>query len=173
MSVSALRSPLLKRLVCAPYCPRWRLGLTETELLLFVHDIAAIGFPVIIMLLIPVRIYLIPRLPFTGEELAILDGPTASPFVSPFCLKTVNIAGRWDLCHILFPFSFLFILFVSFLYDRLFTKSGFFIDINTIFRSCHFAPRRALLSHHFMAHLSLLSSFIRPSSLCRFQRWPS
>jgi hypothetical protein len=36
------------------------------------------------MLLIPIRMYLIPRLPFTDEELAILDGPTASPFVSLF-----------------------------------------------------------------------------------------
>lgn len=44
------------------------------------QTIAAIGFSVIIMLLIPLRIYLIPRLPFTIAELAILDGPTASPF---------------------------------------------------------------------------------------------
>ncbi|SJL09964.1 related to chloride-bicarbonate anion exchanger AE2 [Armillaria ostoyae] len=44
------------------------------------QTIAAIGFPVIIMLLIPLRTLAIPRLPFTGEELAILDGPTASPF---------------------------------------------------------------------------------------------
>ncbi|KAF5330252.1 hypothetical protein D9758_014439 [Tetrapyrgos nigripes] len=44
------------------------------------QTIAAIGFPVIIMLLIPIRTMLIPRLPFTLEELAILDGPTASPF---------------------------------------------------------------------------------------------
>ncbi|KAF6757556.1 anion exchanging protein [Ephemerocybe angulata] len=44
------------------------------------QTIAAIGFPVIIMLLIPLRIWLIPKLPFTSEELAILDGPTASPF---------------------------------------------------------------------------------------------
>ncbi|THV03859.1 hypothetical protein K435DRAFT_774721 [Dendrothele bispora CBS 962.96] len=44
------------------------------------QTIAAIGFPVIIMLLIPVRTWLIPFLPFTAEELAILDGPTASPF---------------------------------------------------------------------------------------------
>ncbi|EKM75911.1 hypothetical protein AGABI1DRAFT_45748 [Agaricus bisporus var. burnettii JB137-S8] len=44
------------------------------------QTIAAIGFPVIIMLLIPVRIWIIPRLPFTDEELAILDGPTASPY---------------------------------------------------------------------------------------------
>lgn len=35
------------------------------------------------MLLIPVRTLLVPRLPFTKEELALLDGPTASPFVSP------------------------------------------------------------------------------------------
>ncbi|KAF9462989.1 HCO3 transporter family-domain-containing protein [Collybia nuda] len=44
------------------------------------QTIAAIGFPVIIMLLLPLRIYIIPRLPFTKEELAILDRPTASPF---------------------------------------------------------------------------------------------
>ncbi|KAL0066207.1 hypothetical protein AAF712_006832 [Marasmius tenuissimus] len=44
------------------------------------QTIAAIGFPVVIMLLIPIRTVLIPRLPFTDEELAILDGPTASPF---------------------------------------------------------------------------------------------
>ncbi|KAI1786839.1 anion exchanging protein [Ganoderma leucocontextum] len=44
------------------------------------QTIAAIGFPVIILLLVPLRTYLIPRLPFTDEELAVLDGPTASPF---------------------------------------------------------------------------------------------
>ncbi|KAJ4481879.1 HCO3 transporter family-domain-containing protein [Lentinula aciculospora] len=44
------------------------------------QTIAAIGFPVIIMALIPIRTLLIPRLPFTPDELAILDGPTASPF---------------------------------------------------------------------------------------------
>ncbi|KII86632.1 hypothetical protein PLICRDRAFT_43269 [Plicaturopsis crispa FD-325 SS-3] len=44
------------------------------------QTIAAIGFPVIILLLIPLRIIIVPRLPFTSEELAILDGPTASPF---------------------------------------------------------------------------------------------
>lgn len=43
---------------------------------------AAIGFPVVILLLIPLRTIIIPRFPFTEEELAILDGPTASPFVS-------------------------------------------------------------------------------------------
>ncbi|CAE6437773.1 unnamed protein product [Rhizoctonia solani] len=44
------------------------------------QTIAAIGFPIVIMLLVPVRTLLIPRLPFTAEELSILDGPTASPF---------------------------------------------------------------------------------------------
>ncbi|KAJ6557218.1 bicarbonate transporter [Mycena vulgaris] len=44
------------------------------------QTIAAIGFPLIIMLLIPLRVFVVPRLSFTPEELAILDGPTASPF---------------------------------------------------------------------------------------------
>ncbi|KDN45820.1 hypothetical protein RSAG8_04653, partial [Rhizoctonia solani AG-8 WAC10335] len=44
------------------------------------QTIAAIGFPIVIMLLVPVRTLIIPRLPFTAEELSILDGPTASPF---------------------------------------------------------------------------------------------
>ncbi|KAJ7134334.1 bicarbonate transporter [Mycena epipterygia] len=44
------------------------------------QTVAAIGFPVIIMLLIPLRVLVVPRLSFTPEELAILDGPTASPF---------------------------------------------------------------------------------------------
>ena len=43
---------------------------------------AAIGFPVLIMLLLPIRTLIIPRMSFTNEELAILDGPTASAFVS-------------------------------------------------------------------------------------------
>ncbi|PKY08132.1 hypothetical protein P168DRAFT_300890 [Aspergillus campestris IBT 28561] len=43
------------------------------------QTIAAIGFPVIILLLIPVRSFLFP-LWFEGEELAALDAPTASPF---------------------------------------------------------------------------------------------
>ena len=54
------------------YLPDFELGLRA----------AAIGFPVIIMLLLPLRIFIIPRLSFTGEELSILDGPTASSFVS-------------------------------------------------------------------------------------------
>ncbi|KIM43231.1 hypothetical protein M413DRAFT_444039 [Hebeloma cylindrosporum] len=44
------------------------------------QTIAAIGFPVIIMLLLPLRTLVIPKMPFTSEELAILDGPAASPF---------------------------------------------------------------------------------------------
>ncbi|KAL4897005.1 anion exchange family protein [Aspergillus ambiguus] len=43
------------------------------------QTIAAIGFPVIILLLIPVRAFLMPRW-FAPEELAALDAPTASPF---------------------------------------------------------------------------------------------
>ncbi|KAJ5582406.1 hypothetical protein N7535_001026 [Penicillium sp. DV-2018c] len=42
------------------------------------QTIAAIGFPVIILFLIPVRSFLLPKW-FTREELAALDGPTASP----------------------------------------------------------------------------------------------
>ncbi|PYI10201.1 hypothetical protein BO78DRAFT_306302 [Aspergillus sclerotiicarbonarius CBS 121057] len=43
------------------------------------QTIAAIGFPVIILLLIPVRSFLFPWW-FTPEELSLLDAPTASPF---------------------------------------------------------------------------------------------
>lgn len=43
------------------------------------QTIAAIGFPVIILVLIPVRSFLLP-LWFRSEELATLDAPTASPF---------------------------------------------------------------------------------------------
>lgn len=41
-------------------------------------------FPVILVLLVPLRTYVIPRLSFTQEELFILDGPTstASSFVT-------------------------------------------------------------------------------------------
>ncbi|KAH7322102.1 HCO3 transporter family-domain-containing protein [Rhizoctonia solani] len=44
------------------------------------QTIAAIGFPIVIMLLVPIRTLVIPGLPFTIEELKVLDGPTASPF---------------------------------------------------------------------------------------------
>ena len=43
------------------------------------QSIAAIGFPIIILLLVPVRTFLLPRY-FTQEELSLLDAPTASPF---------------------------------------------------------------------------------------------
>ena len=43
------------------------------------------------MLLVPVRTYFVPRLPFTDEELAILDGPTASPFVRVAVLEMVSM----------------------------------------------------------------------------------
>ncbi|GAA5849109.1 hypothetical protein JCM9279_005793 [Rhodotorula babjevae] len=41
------------------------------------ETIAGIGFPVIIIILIPVRYYLVPRM-FTPEELLALDAPTAN-----------------------------------------------------------------------------------------------
>ena len=43
------------------------------------QTIAAIGFPIIILILIPVRTFLLPKY-FTNEELGVLDAPTASPF---------------------------------------------------------------------------------------------
>lgn len=43
------------------------------------QTIAAIGFPVFILLYIPMRTWLMPRF-FTQEELSVLDAATASPF---------------------------------------------------------------------------------------------
>ena len=43
------------------------------------QTVAAIGFPIIILLLIPARTVLLPKY-FTPEELSLLDAPTASPF---------------------------------------------------------------------------------------------
>ncbi|KAJ4310461.1 hypothetical protein N0V94_008432 [Neodidymelliopsis sp. IMI 364377] len=43
------------------------------------QTIAAIGFPVFILLYIPLRSFLMPRF-FTRKELEVLDQPTASPF---------------------------------------------------------------------------------------------
>ncbi|KAM5441302.1 hypothetical protein MferCBS31731_003731 [Microsporum ferrugineum] len=43
------------------------------------QTIAAIGFPIFILLLIPIRSFLLPKW-FTVSELSILDAPTASPF---------------------------------------------------------------------------------------------
>jgi hypothetical protein len=42
-------------------------------------SIAAVGFPIIILLLIPFRTFALPKW-FTDEELRLLDAPTASPF---------------------------------------------------------------------------------------------
>ncbi|KAG8776419.1 hypothetical protein FRC15_011961 [Serendipita sp. 397] len=44
------------------------------------NSLSAIGFPIIIGILVPLRIWILPLLPFTEDELAILDQPTASPF---------------------------------------------------------------------------------------------
>ncbi|KZM25155.1 inorganic anion exchanger [Ascochyta rabiei] len=43
------------------------------------QTIAAIGFPVFILLYIPMRTFLMPRI-FSDTELRVLDAPTASPF---------------------------------------------------------------------------------------------
>ncbi|PBP24159.1 hypothetical protein BUE80_DR004928 [Diplocarpon rosae] len=43
------------------------------------QTIAAVGFPIFILLLVPVRTLVLPRW-FADEELRILDAPTASPF---------------------------------------------------------------------------------------------
>lgn len=43
------------------------------------QTVAAVGFPVFILALIPARAVLLPRW-LSAEELAVLDGPTASPF---------------------------------------------------------------------------------------------
>jgi len=43
------------------------------------QTIAAVGFPIIILLLIPFRTWVLPKW-FTDEELRVLDAPTASPF---------------------------------------------------------------------------------------------
>ena len=56
----------------------------NTFFIFYFYLSAAIGFPVFIMLLLPIRTLLIPRMSFTKEELDILDGPTASAFVSIF-----------------------------------------------------------------------------------------
>lgn len=45
------------------------------------QTVAAVGFPVFIMLLIPVRALLMPRWLFSPRELEALDEPTASPFI--------------------------------------------------------------------------------------------
>ncbi|KAM3555349.1 hypothetical protein MY1884_005636 [Beauveria asiatica] len=52
------------------------------------QTVAAVGFPVFILALIPIRAMLLPRW-FTREELALLDGPTASDFTME------GIGGSW------------------------------------------------------------------------------
>lgn len=52
------------------------------------QTIAAVGFPVIILALIPIRALLLPRL-FSQEELSVLDAPTASDFIME------GIGGSW------------------------------------------------------------------------------
>ncbi|KAL7823290.1 HCO3 transporter family domain-containing protein [Trichoderma gracile] len=52
------------------------------------QTIAAVGFPIIILLLIPVRAMVLPRL-FRPDELALLDEPTASDFTME------GIGGSW------------------------------------------------------------------------------
>jgi hypothetical protein len=59
------------------------------------QTIAAIGFPVIILLLIPVRSFLLP-LWFRSEELAALDAPTASPFTMESVGGVFGFSGDED-----------------------------------------------------------------------------
>ena len=62
------------------------------------QTIAAIGFPIIILLLVPVRTFLLPKY-FTKEELAILDAPTASPFTME------SVGGVFGEDEIVLPFN--------------------------------------------------------------------
>ncbi|OAA75596.1 anion exchange family protein [Akanthomyces lecanii RCEF 1005] len=52
------------------------------------QTVAAVGFPVFILALIPIRALLLPRF-FSREELALLDAPTASDFTME------GIGGAW------------------------------------------------------------------------------
>ena len=52
------------------------------------QTVAAVGFPVFILALIPLRALVLPKL-FSPEELALLDEPTASPFIME------GIGGSW------------------------------------------------------------------------------
>lgn len=52
------------------------------------QTVAAVGFPVFILALIPIRALLLPRI-LRPDELAVLDGPTASPFTME------GIGGAW------------------------------------------------------------------------------
>jgi boron transporter len=59
------------------------------------QTIAAVGFPVFILLLIPVRSFLLPKY-FTESELLILDAPTASPFTME------SVGGSYGVPDVLF-----------------------------------------------------------------------
>lgn len=60
------------------------------------QTIAAIGFPVIVLLLIPVRSFLLPRW-FSREELSALDAPTASPFTMESVGGTYGVEDELEL----------------------------------------------------------------------------
>lgn len=62
------------------------------------QTIAAIGFPVFILLLIPVRTSLLPRW-FTQQELSIMDAPTASPFTMESVGGVYEYTPNEHLCH--------------------------------------------------------------------------
>ncbi|KAG6034520.1 hypothetical protein E4U40_003805 [Claviceps sp. LM458 group G5] len=53
------------------------------------QTVAAVGFPIFIFLLIPLRALVLPRI-FTPEELDLLDAPTASDFIME------GIGGSWS-----------------------------------------------------------------------------
>ena len=54
---------------------------------------AAVGFPVIILLLIPLRTLVVPRLPFSDKELEILDQPTAEDSEDQHAVPAVTLCG--------------------------------------------------------------------------------
>lgn len=51
------------------------------------------------MALVPIRVWLVPRMPFTDEELDILDGPVASDFVSPRLQASEIVDGALMVCR--------------------------------------------------------------------------
>lgn len=57
------------------------------------QTVAAVGFPVFIFLLIPIRAMLLPKF-LSPEELAVLDEPTASPFTMESVGGTFGGGGR-------------------------------------------------------------------------------
>ena len=59
------------------------------------QTIAAVGFPIINLLLIPVRTHALPKW-FTEDEFSLLDVPTASPFTMIFKFRPEH--GRPGCC---------------------------------------------------------------------------